>query len=150
MAPAAGFDDRRTLQFGPLWVLSALAGTYSRFDTFELDAFWDTLVEVALRTPEPARAILTSTTGDRASLLLDFALDGRPVVSGLTHVVAALDRMGPSVDQDYRLALLRIGRAIARARGPYGRRVTEDDEQKLLLVAALLEIESESDGMLVS
>ena len=42
-----------------------------------------------------------------------------------------------------------IGRSIARARGPYGRRITEDDEQKLLLVAALLEIESQPDDVLV-
>ena len=148
MASVRRFDDQRTLQFGPLWVLSALAGT-TRFDSFELDAFWDTLVQVALRTPEPARGILTSTTLDRAGLLRDFTLDGRPVVSGLSHVVALLDRMGPPVDQDYRSALLRVGGAVARARGPYGRRATEDDEQKLLLVAALLEIESEPDGMLV-
>ncbi len=144
-------DDQRTLQFGPLWVLSALAGTYTRFAPYELDAFWDILVEVALRTPEPARAILTSTTEDRANLMRDFGSDGRPVVSGLSHVVAQLDRMGPPVDHDYRSALLRIGGAIARARGPYGRRVTEDDEQKLQLVAALLEIEPvESDDVLVS
>ena len=141
--------DQRTLEFGPLWVLSALAGTYTRFDEFELDAFWDTVVEVALRTPEPARAILTATTVDRPALLLDFGLDGRPVVSGLSHVVALLDRMGPPVDQDYRSALLRIGASVARARGPFGRRMTENDEQKLLLLGALLEIEPEPDGMLI-
>jgi hypothetical protein len=71
------------------------------------------------------------------------------VVSGLAHVVAVLDRTGPPLDPDYRIALLRIGGAIARARGPYGRRITEDDEQKLLLVGALLDIESESPGLLI-
>lgn len=148
VGPATASDDQRTLQFGPLWVLSALAGTCTRFDPVELAGFWDTLVDVALRTPEPARALLTSTTVDRGSLLLDFALDGRPVVSGLTHVVAALERSGPPLAQDYRSALLRIGGAVARARGPYGRRATEDDQQKLLLVAVLLEIE-EPDSALV-
>lgn len=140
-------DAQRTLQFGPLWVLSALAGTCTRFDPVELDAFWDTVVEVALRTPEPARALLTSTTADRDGLLLDFALDGRPVASGLTHVVAALGRAGAPLDRDYRTALVRIGAAVARARGPYGRHATEDDEQKVQLVAALLDIE-EPDGAL--
>ena len=149
MGPAALSDDQRTLQFGALWVLSALAGTYTRFAPYELAAFWDTVVEIALRTPEPARGLLTSTTEDRAGLLQDFALDGRPVVSGLAHVVAVLDRTGPPLDPDYRIALMRIGGAIARARGPYGRRMTEDDEQKLLLVGALLEVESESPDMLI-
>ena len=101
--------DERTLQFGPLWVLSALSGTYTRFDEFELAAFWDSVVEVALRAPEPTRGILTSTAADRPGLLLDFALDGRPVVSGLSHVVELLDRLGPPLDQDYRSALMAIG-----------------------------------------
>ena len=142
-------DDRRTLQFAPLWVLSALAGTYSRFDPEELDAFWDVLVGVALRTPEPARSILTSTTENRAGLLLDFQLDGRPVVSGLNDAVALLDAMGPPSGPDYRSALLRIAAAVARSRGPFGRRATAEDEQKLLLVAALLDAEPESDDLLV-
>jgi hypothetical protein len=140
--------DERTLQFGPLWVLSALSGTYTRFDEFELAAFWDSVVEVALRAPEPARGVLTSTAADRPGLLLDFALDGRPVVSGLSHVVALLDRLGPPLDQDYRSALMAIGASLARARGPFGRRITEDDSQKLLLLGALLEIEEEPDGVL--
>ena len=108
--------DERTLQFGPLWVLSALSGTYTRFDEFELAAFWDSVVEVALRAPEPARGVLTSTAADRPGLLLDFALDGRPVVSGLSHVVELLDRLGPPLDQDYRSALMAIGASLARAR----------------------------------
>ena len=74
--------DMRTLQFGPFWVLSALAGTYNRFQSYELAAFWDTVVAVALRTPHPAREILTSMAADRSGLLLDFELDDRPVVSG--------------------------------------------------------------------
>ena len=65
-------DELRTLQLAPVWVLSALAGTCSRFDVDELAAFWDTVVAVALRTPESARQLLTSTSGDRSGLLLYF------------------------------------------------------------------------------
>jgi hypothetical protein len=70
------------------------------------------------------------------------------VVSGLSHVVELLDRLGPPLDQDYRSALMAIGASLARARGPFGRRITEDDSQKLLLLGALLEIEEEPDGVL--
>ena len=135
-------DELRTLQLGPLWVLSALAGTYSRFESDELAAFWDTVVDVALRTPEPARQLLTSTAADRSGLLLTFELDDRPVVSGLGHVMAALDKLGPAVGPDYRLALVNLAIGMGRARGPYGRRITPEDEQMILLIAALLEIES--------
>jgi hypothetical protein len=135
-------DELRTLQQGPLWVLSALAGTCSRFDSDELAAFWDTVVAVALRTPEPARQLLISTTHDRSGLLLSFELDDRPVVSGLSQVLAALDILGSPTGPDYRLALVNLAIGLGRARGPYGRRTTPEDEQMILLIAALLEVES--------
>jgi hypothetical protein len=135
-------DELRTLQLGPLWVLSALAGRCSRFDDDELTAFWDTVVAVALRTPEPVRQFLTSTSIDRTGLLLDFELDDRPVVSGLGHVLTALDKLGAPTSRDYRLALVNIAIRLGRARGPYGRRTTPEDEQMILLIAALLDIDS--------
>jgi len=75
--------DLSTLQLGPLWVLSALAGTAFRFRPYELDAFWDTVVAVTLRTPAPARDILISMAHDRPRLLMEFELQNEPVVSGL-------------------------------------------------------------------
>jgi len=137
--------EMRTLQFGPLWVLSAVAGTYNRFKTYELAAFWDTIVAVALRTPLPARDILTSMAKDRSDLLLDFELDDRPVVSGLRQILEILNRVESQTSNDFRLALIRIGIDVARNRGPYGRTITGEQEQLLLLLAELLEIESASD-----
>ena len=134
--------ELRTLQLGPLWVLSALAGRSSRFDADELSAFWDTVVAVALRTPEPVRQFLTSTSIDRTGMLMDFELDDRPVVSGLGHVLAVLDKLGAPAGLEYRLALVNIAIGLGRARGPYGRRTRPEDEQMILLIAALLEIES--------
>jgi hypothetical protein len=137
--------ERRTLQFGPLWVLSAVAGTYNQFKNYELAAFWDTIVAVALRTPYPAREILTSLAADRSGLLLDFELDDRPVVSGFRQIMEVLERMEPETSNDFRFALLRIGVDIARNRGPYGRTITPEHEQLLLLLAALLELDSVAD-----
>jgi hypothetical protein len=138
-------DELRTLQFGPLWVLSSLAGTHGRFKSYELAAFWDTVVAVALRTPRPARDILSSMARDRTGLLLDFELDDRPVVSGLRHIVSIVDRIEPEISADFRFALLRIGVGVGRNRGPYGRTITPQDEQVLLLIAELLDLESVSD-----
>ena len=137
--------ETRTLQFGPFWVLSAVAGTYNRFKSYELAAFWDTVVAVALRTPRPARDILTSMAEDRSALLLDFELDDRPVVSGLRQILEILARIEPETSSDFRLALLRIGVDVARNRGPYGRTITAEQEQLLLLLAELLEMDSVSD-----
>ena len=137
--------EMRTLQFGPLWVLSALAGTYNRFKAYELAAFWDTVVAVALRTSYPARDLLTSLAEDRSGLLLDFELDDRPVVSGLRQILEILGHTEPETSSGYRLALLRIGIDIARNRGPYGRTITPEQEQLLLLLAELLEIDAAAD-----
>ncbi len=126
-------------------MLSAVAGTYNRFKTYELAAFWDTVVAIALRTSRPARDILTSMAEDRSGILLDFELDDRPVVSGVRQILEVLDRIDPQTSNDYRFALLRIGADIARSRGPYGRTITPEHEQLLLLLAELLEIDSESD-----
>jgi hypothetical protein len=84
-------------------------------------------------------------TEDRSGLLLDFELDDRPVVSGLRHIVAILDRIEPQTSADFRLALLRIGAAVARNRGPYGRTITPEHEQLLLLIAELLDMDSLDD-----
>ncbi|HET7474393.1 MAG TPA: hypothetical protein VFJ97_00025 [Dermatophilaceae bacterium] len=132
-------QEMRSLQLGPLWVLSALAGTHGRFDPLALDALWDTVVATALRAPPQTREILTSITADRSSLVMAFELDGRPVASGLVHVADALDRVGPPLAEDFRLALLRIGDGIARAYGPFGRSITTEHRQLLLLLAELLQ-----------
>ena len=137
--------EMRTLQFGPFWILSAIAGTYNRFKSYELEAFWDTVVAVAVRTSRPARDILTSMAEDRPGLLLDFELDDRPVVSGLRHIVDILNRLEPEASSAFRLALLRIGVGIARNRGPYGRTITPEHEQLLELIAELLEMDSAPD-----
>lgn len=130
-------EDVRTLQLGPLWVLSALVGTHTRFFGPDLESFWDAVVSEGLRAPSEARGLLSTLTADRSGLLLSFELDDRSVVSGLRDVVAALgpdDRV-----EGYRRALVRIGGSVARARGPYGRQISSEDLNRLLLVAQLLD-----------
>ena len=130
-------EDVRTLQLAPLWVLSALVGTHTRFAEPDLATFWDAVVSESLRAPAAARDLLATLTLDRTGLLLDLELDGRSVVSGLRDVVTVLgpaDRVA-----GYRRALVRIGGAVARARGPYGRQISSEDLNRLLLVAQLLD-----------
>ncbi|MGI3785678.1 MAG: hypothetical protein ACRYG2_33445 [Janthinobacterium lividum] len=130
-------EDVRTLQLGPLWVLSALVGTHTHFDEADLAAFWDAVVSEGLRAPSATRGLLGSLTVDRSGLLLDLELDHRSVVSGLRDVVTVLG--ADERVEGYRRALVRIGGAVARARGPYGRQISTEDLNRLLLVAQLLD-----------
>ena len=132
-------DDRRTLQLGPLWVLSALVGTHAGFARADLAAFWDAVVATGLRSSVATQELLRSLTVDRDGLVGDFELDDRSVVSGLYDVVAVLGRGTDEQAVDYKRALLWIGAATGRARGPYGTQLSIEDLQRLLLVAQLVD-----------
>ena len=132
-------DDLRTLQLGPLWVLSALVGRHSSFAPPDLAAFWDALVAVSLRSPRPTAELLTLLAGDRDGLLMDYELDGRSVVSGLHDVLTALGPGPGERVEGYKRALVHIGAAVGRARGPYGQQISTEDLNRLLLVAQLLD-----------
>jgi hypothetical protein len=123
-------------------VLSALAGRCSRFDIEELAAFWDTVVAVALRTPEPVRR----SSPRPASTGPGCCWNSRWTTAQWSPASATRwlrwNKLGEPAHRDYRLALVTIAIGLGRARGPYGRRTTPEDEQMILLIAALLEIES--------
>jgi hypothetical protein len=127
-----------TMRLGAVWVLSALVGR-TRFDADEQDAFWDCVAETALTAQGLGNRILHAMAAERRWLFDEFELDGRPIVSGLNAVVALLDRVDATEADQVRSMLLRLGQDFARARGPFGRRITVEDEQTLLLVEQLLQ-----------
>jgi hypothetical protein len=129
-----------------LWVLSALVGR-ARFDEDERAAFWDCVTEVAVSSSGPTRQLLESMAAERRWIFEEFEREARPPVSGL-HAVSSIlddkDRAGGASGGDVRRAILRIGWLFARARGPFGRTVTLEDEQKLLLVEQLMRTSDET------
>lgn len=139
-------DPLHLLQLAPVWMLSAIAGTGTTFSASDRDAFWETVYSVSLRTPPAARVVLESVLRAGPGLFLDFELDDRPLASGLRNVSEVLDEMDSELSADYRLALLRIGVGLAKARGPYGRQVSAENEQLLLLLAELLDLRSASEA----
>jgi|SRR5829696_8931905 len=82
---------------------------------------------------------------NREWLLDEFMLDGRSIVTGLSQVTSLLERVSPEISRETRDAILRVGSGVARARGPFGRRmITDHDAQTLELVAQLLESAAET------
>ena len=140
-----------TLRLAPVWVLSALAGQV-RFDEDERGAFWDAVTDAALRSTGPGRELLGTAAAERRWLFDEFELDSRSVVSGMLSVTRLLERMSPDTRDDVRASILRVGEGVARARGHFGRRMTLQDEQTLLLVHQLLQTapETSSDNPLNS
>ena len=134
-------SESLTLRLAGVWILSALVGQ-ARFDEDEQNAFWDCVTDAALRTDGFARQILDAMAADRRWLFDEFGLDDRPIVSGLNSVSRLLDRVDRDEAERVRTTLLDIGYRFARARGPFGRRLTPQDEQTLLLVHQLLQSDS--------
>jgi hypothetical protein len=123
----------RTLRFAPFWVLAALAGRQSAFDPIEFDVF-----------SEQARGrfggeLLQRVTWDLDRLAAAFGNDQRSVVTGLFEVCLLLERLPPDEADVFREALVRgVGEGLARARGRYGRIISEEDERTVELVGVLL------------
>lgn len=131
-----------TLQLGSVWVVSALVGR-DRLDELEEAAFWQS-VDDAPRESPLGWQLMRAMTLNREWLLEEFQLDQRPTVCGLSEVASLLERVPSEVSRDVRESMLRVGSGLARARGPFGRRISDQDALTLELVAQLLETADET------
>jgi hypothetical protein len=132
-----------TLQLGPVWVVSALLGR-SHFDELEQEAFWRAVEDAPIGDSALTWTLMQAVSRHRDWLLDEFVLDDRSIISGLSDVASLLEREPVPVSRAAREAILRVGSSVARARGPFGRRITDIDAQMLALLAQLLESAAET------
>jgi hypothetical protein len=132
-------EEWRTLQFAPFWMFGAVVGAYRGFDALEYQAFSRSLELAAMAPGRLNREVMSSVARDLDRLTAEFAGDGRSIASGLCEVAAILSKV-PSGEADmFREALLSVvGEGVARARGRFGRVMSEEDAKDLDLVAQLL------------
>jgi hypothetical protein len=131
-------DEWLTLQLGPLWVMSAVIGR-TRFDELERRAFALSVVAAPIGNAALPWQLMQAVERHADDLFDRLARDNRSIVSGLSHVTALLDSVDVQTSRLTREAMLRVGADVARARGPFGRRILEQDAQQLALVAYILE-----------
>jgi len=136
----------RTLQLTPLWVFSAIVGRQRDFDPLELAAFWRAVDEAAAGADGLAKAVPESLSANFAVLLKDFETEQRSVVTGLWDVVIILNGLDREVSRPFVATVLEIGERLCRARGSFGRVISREDAQTLLLLGALMELESSGSG----
>jgi hypothetical protein len=132
-----------TLQFGPVWVASALIGR-NHLDELEQEAFWRAVEDAPVGDASITWTLMQAISRNREWLLDEFILDDRSIISGLSQVASLLEREPVVSSRATREAILRVGSGLARARGPFGRRITDSDTQMLELLAQLLESEAET------
>ena len=123
-----------------MWAFAALAGRYRAFDPLDLAAFGHAVEQAA----EAERGRLGGHVLGRVALDLDrltvrFENDDRSVASGLWQVSGLLTRLPEDEADAFREALVSgVCEGVARARGRYGRVVSEEDAKIVELVAQLL------------
>lgn len=129
-----------TLRFAPFWVLAAIAGRERDFDPVEFEVFTEVVEEASRRaTGRVGGAVLHRVALDLDRLAAAFGEDRRSVVTGLFEVCRLLERLPPDEADAFREALVRgVGEGMARARGRYGRVISEEDERTVELVGVLL------------
>lgn len=132
-----------TLQLGPVWVISALIGR-SHFDELEQEAFWQSVDDAPMGVTGLPWQLMQAAARNRDWLFDEFLLDDRSIVSGLSKVASLLEAVPLEVSRETRETILRVGAGVARARGPFGRRMTDQDTQTLNLLAQLLETSGET------
>lgn len=140
---AWSIDEWLTLQFGPVWMVSAIIGR-GHFDELEQEAFWMAVSDAPQGDHALSWLLMQSMSEHRDWLLDDFFLDDRSIVTGLSQVAALLERIEPSVSREVRETMLRVGSGFARARGPFGRRITDNDASTLELLTQLVETAAET------
>jgi hypothetical protein len=132
-------QTRQTLRLAPLWVFSAVTGRSRGFDPLEEEAFWRCLETAAMTADDTTFDVLSSAATDRARIISDFVLDGRPAASGLLGVADALDSLPRPDAASLRGVLVHdIAEGVARARGPFGRTMSREDQVMVTLVAQML------------
>jgi hypothetical protein len=132
-------DEWRTLQFAPFWMFAAVVGSYGRFDVLEYEAFSRSLASAASAPGRLNRELMTSVAADLDRVAREFAADPRSIGSGLCEVATILKNIPTEEADMVKHGLLSgIGEAVARARGRFGRVMSEEDEKNLELVAQFL------------
>ena len=83
--------------------------------------------------------VITSLAADRDRLTEQFQRDRRTIALGLCEVAALLDRTTADEAAIFkRMLISTIGEGVARARGRFGREMSETDEKTLDLIAQFL------------
>jgi len=132
-------EEWRTLQFAPFWMFSGVVGAYRNFDALEYEAFSRSL-DMALSAPgRLIHEVTASVAMDLGRLTEEYGADKRSIATGLCEVASILAKV-PSDEADmFKGALVSgIGEGVAKARGRFGRVMSQEDANNLDLVAQLL------------
>jgi hypothetical protein len=129
----------RALQLAPFLILGGVSGRYRGFAPEEMLVFERWLDEASRAPGNLNREVLSPVSADLPGFAADFEHYEVTIVSGLTAVARILVDQPPLEVDLFRTALIKVlGAGMARARGPYGKQMTVEDEQMLTMLEEFL------------
>jgi hypothetical protein len=130
-------EEWQTLQFAPMWTLSAVGKVDDEIDEKEFKAFVQELAEAPLYKTPLVREVLSSIANDFSSVSTAYGADERKIDPGLDDVANLLDeKSDPEEANGFKSAVIGIGQKVARASGGmFGDKMSDDEKGALAFVA---------------
>ncbi|HNT54181.1 MAG TPA: hypothetical protein PKG95_05675 [Anaerolineaceae bacterium] len=136
-------EEWKLLQFSALWVFQTVAVADGKIDEGEVRALGRELSEAHLYHNALASQTLQTLSDDFGAIYKLFKADERGARAGLAAVADLVEeRVGLDEARSFKLALLLLGRNIARAEGGgflgLGERTSEQEKAALVVIASAL------------
>ncbi len=129
-----GPREWKTLQFGPLWVFSSVAGIDDEIDQREYAALSDVVSTAATLRGNLVREVMVSLAANFDQTLDEYGRDERPADVGLAEVARLVDEKGPTQEaQMFKGTLVNLAFRFANTSGgEVGRNSISDDEAAVI------------------
>ena len=141
MSFRAQFTDSEwsTLQFAPLWILTAIGSADGKIDEKESQKFSELMIKLVDAKDELVREVIISVISTFANLMEAYKADPRKIDVGLADVADILDKKAAGHADDFKKVMLGIGANIADASGPMlSGKVTDQEKMAFAICATAL------------
>ena len=128
-----------TLQFSPLWILTAIGTADGKIDEKESQKFSELMIKLVDAKDELVREVIISVISTFANLMEAYKADPRKIDVGLSDVADLLDKKAAAHSEDFKKVLLGIGANIADVSGPLlGAKVSDEEKMAFAICATAL------------
>jgi hypothetical protein len=129
----------QTLEYAPLWVLTAVGSVDGKINEKAVEAFTKELADAPFYKNELVRELMLSVLTNFADVMKRYAADARKIDKGLTDAADVLDKKAPTHAEDFKKVMLAIAAKVASAVG-----LTENTKMAFMVVAISLRAKLEA------
>jgi len=130
-----------TLQFSPLWILTAIGTADGKIDEKESQKFSELMIKLVDAKDDLVREVVISVISSFANLMEAYKADPRKIDVGLKDAADILESKASSHSDDFKKVLLGLAANIADASGPMiGSKVSDQEKLAFAICATALRV----------